>query len=152
MHDLLNKMPLPCGAVWHQFEAGHLDLIDDNLAPDTAMRVVDNSTRGPSCTLFVNGQALVSVGMLDCRNGSGEVWAVIDKRRRHQHALLLTRAVRRAVDIAAKSMGLVSAHMFVECLRADAVRWAIALGFAEIGKLTIYNQPQQDHFIFSRSL
>jgi hypothetical protein len=34
----------------------------------------------------------------------------------------------------------------------DAVRWALALGFAEIGKLTIYEQPERDHFIFSRSL
>jgi len=152
MHELLNQMPLPAGVLWLPFEPGHLDGIDDNMAVDVSMRVVDQASRGPACTLMVDGQPLLSVGMMDCRNGDGEVWAVIDRNRRYKHPLLVTRAVKKAVDIACISMNLSSAHMFVQCARKDAVRWAMALGFAEIGKLTIYNQPEQDHFIFSRSL
>jgi hypothetical protein len=152
MHALLNQMPLPAGVQWLPFESGHLDGIDDSVAADVGMRVVDQSARGPACTLTVDGLPLFSVGIMDCRNGSGQVWAVIDRNRRHKHPLLVTRAIKKAINIACISMGLSSAHMFVQCARIDAVRWAMALGFAEIGKLTIYNQPEQDHFIFSRSL
>jgi hypothetical protein len=152
MHELLNQMPLPPGACWVPFEVSHLDLMDDDLAADVALRVIDQSRRGPACTLWVDSEPLCSVGMIDFRNQSGEVWAVIDQARRYRHPLLLTRAVRKAVDIAAISMGLKSVNMFVECQRMDAVRWALALGFAEVGKLTIYEQPERDHLIFSRSL
>jgi hypothetical protein len=152
MHDLMNSMPLPAGVAWHPFEAGHLECIKDDIAADVAMRVLDQAGRGPAGTLMVNGQPLFCVGIMDCRNGSGEVWAVIDRNRRHHHPLLVTRAIKKAINIACISMGLSSAHMFVQCARIDAVRWAMALGFAETGKLTIYNQPEQDHFIFSRSL
>jgi hypothetical protein len=152
MNRLLNQMPLPRGVLWLPFEPGHLDHIDDNMAVDVGLRVVDQSSRGPACTLTVDGLPLLSVGIIDCRNGDGEVWAVIDRTRRYKHPLLITRAVKKAIDIACISMNLSSAHMFVQCARIDAARWAMALGFAEIGKLTIYNQPEQDHFIFSRSL
>lgn len=152
MHDLLNQMTLPDGALWLPFEIGHLERMDDGLAADAVLRVIDQSCRGPACTLWVGPDPLCSVGMIDCRNGDGEVWAVIDRTRRYQHPLLLTRAVRKAIDIAAISMKLSSVHMFVECQRMDAVRWALALGFVEVGKLTIYEQPERDHLIFSRSL
>lgn len=152
MHEQLNQMPLPPSACWVPFTVSHLDLMDDDLAEDAAMRVIDQSHRGPACTLWVDSEPLCSVGMMDCRNGDGEVWAVIDRTRRYQYPLLLTRAVRRAIDIAAISMRLSSVHMFVECQRMDAVRWALALGFVEVGKLTIYKQPERDHLIFSRSL
>lgn len=145
-------MPLPSGVSWARFQPTDMQMLDDDLAADAAMRVIDQSCRGPACTLWVGADPLCSVGMIDCRNGDGEVWAVIDKTRRHQHPLLLTRAVRKAIDIAAISMGLSSVHMFVECQRMDAVRWALALGFVEVGKLTIYQQPERDHMIFSRSL
>lgn len=151
MHDLLNQMRLPAGVCWHQFEAQDLERMDDCLATDATMRVIDQAGRGPACTLWVDGIPLFSVGIMDCRNGSGEVWAVIDRSRRHQHPLLLTRSVKRSIDIATKSMSLSSVIMFVECARTDAVRWALALGFAEIGRLTIYNRPEQNHFIFLRS-
>jgi hypothetical protein len=152
MHELMNQMPLPPGVCWVPFEASHLDLMDDDLADDVAMRVIDQAGRGPAGTLWVDSSPLFSVGIMDCRNGAGDVWAVIDRHRRHQYPLLVTRAIKRSIDIAAKSMNLSSVNMFVECARIDAVRWALALGFAEIGKLTIYNRPEQDHFIFSRSL
>lgn len=149
---LLNQMPLPLEARWIPFEPDLLGELEDGLDAVDAARVCDNAKRGIAAVLAINETPLCAVGLVDLHGGAGEVWAVIDRKRKHLHPLLLTRCVRRAVGIAAQYMGLATVQMFVQSKRTDAQEWAVALGFSPCGELTIYGHPERDHFIFSRSL
>lgn len=152
IYDQANLMPLPKGARWIPFAPDRLHELQDDLDDETSAKVIHNAAKGLSGMLEINGVLLCAVGLIDHGRGIGEVWAVIDRKRKHIHPLLLTRAVRRVVSIAAVYMGLGTVQMFVNSARTDAQDWAVALGFSLHGELTIYGHPELNHFIYSRSI
>lgn len=151
IYDLANQMPLPKGARWIPFAPDRLHELHDELDEVTTARVLLKARQGLSGMLEINGVLLCAVGLVDFGGGLGEVWAVIDRNRKHNHPLLLTRAVRRVAYIAAHYMGLSSVQMFVQSSRTDAREWAVALGFTLCGEINVYGRPEQKHFIYSRS-
>ncbi len=148
---LANQRPLPDGAVWMPLLPVDLAMLDSDLSPVDIERVLINASSGPCGSLWVHGQPLCAVGIANRRGGLGEAWAVIDKHRRRQYPLLLTRAVRDVIDIGVQSLGLSELHLFVQFSQVNAMKWAKALGFKLQGELVFYEHPKRNHFIYSRS-
>lgn len=150
--QLLNAMPLPRGAAWVPFDWQLLHQVRDELDEPQLLRVIDQAHAGQAAVLTINRQPLCAVGVCDMHGGLGHAWAVIDRELKHQHPLLLTRAVRRGLYITAQYMGLGVVHLFVELARVDAARWAEALGFRLIGQMQIFEHPERSHAIYARSI
>jgi len=147
---LLNSLLPPGNAAWIAFDPFDLDLIDWSDDPATRHRVLDNAKRGWAATLWVGAGPLCCAGIADRHGGLGEAWTVIDAKRRHDHPLLLTRGIRKALDITAKSLGLNEIHLFVQFSQVGAMKWAKSLGFHPEGELTFHRHPERNHVIFCR--
>lgn len=147
----LNRMSLPHGAIWMEFDPIDLLLIEWDGQDADHERVKDNARAGHAASLWINRQCLCSVGLADRRGGVGEAWAVIDNNLKSKYPILLTRGAKHAIDIGVKYMGLRDVQMYLQFSRTDAMKWAKALGFNPEGELIFHKHPEQNHAIFCRS-
>ena len=141
--DHLNaSMRLPPGVRWVNFHPG--------LAGADDIELAEQALAGPSPVLMVGDQVLCLCGIALISKHVGEAWSVINPELAKQHPLLLTRAVRRAVDITMESHFLHRVQMTVHSASNEAVRWAFALGFTVEALMRKYGDDQSDHFLFVR--
>ena len=138
--DKLNAgMRLPKNAKWVDFDVS-LVLLSD------AATATEQSFAG----LTVNNQPLVVCGIVKISSCVGEAWTMINHDLAKQHPLLLTRAVRKAIDITTILHGLHRVQMVVHSQQYEAIRWAFALKFIVESLMIKYGDDQSDHFMFVR--
>lgn len=145
--DKLNAgMRLPKNARWVDFDVSLVSLV----SLSDASTATEQSFAGPCAILTVNNQPLVVCGIVKISNCVGEAWTIIDHDLAKQHPLLLTRAVRKAIDITTILHGLHRVQMVVHSQQYEAIRWAFALKFIVESLMIKYGDDQSDHFMFVR--
>lgn len=142
--DQLNTgMRLPQSARWVEFAS-------DLVPCEDAILATEQSFAGPCAVLLVDNEPLLACGIVKISNCVGEAWTMINRDLAKRRPLLLTRAVRKAIDITAISHGLHRVQMVVHSQQYEAIRWAFALGFTVESLMIKYGDDQSDHFMFVR--
>lgn len=145
--DKLNAgMRLPKNVKWADFDVSLVSFVS---LSDAAM-ATKQSLAGPCPVLVVNDEPIIVCGIVKISDCVGEAWSMINHDLAKQHPLLLTRAVRKAIDITTILHGLHRVQMVVHSQQNEAIRWAFALGFIVESLMIKYGDDQSDHFMFVR--
>lgn len=102
-------------------------------------------TAGNGWTAFYDGHPVACAGLVEQWEGRALAWALIAKDA-GPHFVRITRAVRRALDVA--QWRRVEAHVDAEF--AAGIRWAEMLGFSVESKMRAFTPEGRDAFMFAR--
>lgn len=148
--SLVKQIKLKPGARWLEFHPAMATQIEPDLTEDQVRIITIKSAHGPTAAMEVNGQLLFAAGLFTMSREYTEAWTIINPILKHKYPILLTRKIKRILDIHAISEGLRSVFMYVECGRKDAQAWAYSLGFEPTGEILNYANPGADVFIFTK--
>lgn len=148
--SLVDQVKLRPSARWREFHPAMATQIEPDLTEDQVRIITIKSAHGPTAAMEVNGQLLFAVGVFTMSLESVEVWALINPILKHRYPILLTKKIKRLLDIYAISEGLRSVFMYVECARKDAQAWAYSLGFEPTGEILNYADPGAGVLIFTK--
>lgn len=100
---------------------------------------------GEGYTAIVDGRPVACAGMVDQWRGRALAWALIGADA-GPHFVRITRAVRRALDMAEWRR----IEMQVDAEHGEAIRWARMLGFEVESKMRAFLPDGRDAFMFVR--
>lgn len=100
---------------------------------------------GGGWTAMADGEPVACAGIVEQWQGRGLAWAVLAEHS-GRHFVRITRAVRRALDLA--HYRRIEAQVDAEFVAA--IRWATMLGFEVESKMTQFTPEGRDAFMFVR--